>query len=231
MTSRLADRIATLDDETTAEVVRRLESGEPMRELGLPPVDLIAAIARVGLGPEGGEGLPLIRGESGHPRLAASITEASMLGLFPGSPRPARLSLVAGLLQVIDAWEASHTAAQEGDDLGDHVHAPYWHEIAHRREPDPANAHYWARRVGRHPILPTLAQLARPLLEAQADVDASPTARLLAGDAWSPSAFVDLCTQARPGTPTVPLARRLQRLEMLTLLEATAGVLLDRRVG
>ena len=33
--------------------------------------------------------------------------------------------------------------------------------------------------------------------------------------------MIDLCTQARPGTPEETLARRLQRLEMWLLLEAT----------
>lgn len=33
----------------------------------------------------------------------------------------------------------------------------YWHAILHRREPDAANARYWLRRVGRHPVLAEMA--------------------------------------------------------------------------
>ena len=37
--------------------------------------------------------------------------------------------------------------------------------------------------------------------------------------------MIDLCTEARPGTPRETLARRLQRLEMWLLLEATFAAL------
>ncbi len=122
-----------------------------------------------------------------------------------------------------DFWDASHEAAQKADDLGERDFSAYWHGIAHRREPDPGNASYWFRRVGRHPLFPSLAEAARPLLERQGD--ASLTGRLLSGGGWNPSAMIDLCSEAKSGTPRESLARRLQRLEMWLLLEATFGVL------
>ena len=127
------------------------------------------------------------------------------------------------MLQILDFWDASHAAAQEADDLGEHSTAAYWHMVAHRREPDAGNALYWARRVGRHPIFEPLAEDARPLLEAQGI--ASLADRLTPGGAWSPSALIDLATRTRPGAALEALARRLQRLEMIHLLEASLAAL------
>jgi len=219
----MAGRIGGIAGGTSAEVVRRLEAGDPpvavARATGLDAVDLIAAIAREGLGPEGSEGPGLVRGAPAHPRLAGAFSDASMADLLPGSGRPARLALAAGLLQILDHWDASHAAAQEADDSGERVASAYWHMIAHRREPDPGNALYWARRVGRQPILAGLAASARPILEAHGDPGLA--ARLVSGGAWSLSAMIDLAAGARPGTPTAGLARRLQRAEMIHLLGAT----------
>jgi hypothetical protein len=217
--SSLEDRI----EGASGEVVSRLEAGEapgPLAEaLGLGPVDLVAAIARVGLGAERSDGPGLVRASPTHPRLEKALTDDALAALFPSSTRPFRLALAAGLLQILDSWDASHTAAQEADDLGERSTAAYWHMIAHRREPDAGNALYWARRVGRHPIFEDLAKAARPLLEAQGDRTLAD--RLAPAGSWSPSAMIDLATRARPGTPLETLARRLQRLEMIHLLDAT----------
>ena len=210
------DRIET----APPEVVARLEAGESLADLGrstgLGTLDLVAAIARVGLGEDGSLGPTLVQKSPKYPQLVKSITESALTQLFPEADRPACLALQAGLLQILDAWDASHTAAQEADDLGERSTAAYWHLIAHRREPDPGNALYWARRVGRHPIHQTLAEEAAPILQTQNEPNLVP--RLLPGGTWSPSAMIDLATQARPGTPTESLARRLQRLEMVALL-------------
>ena len=205
------------------EVVPRLAAGESpaalARATGLGAVDLVAAIARVGLGDEGSAGPSLVQGSPAHPRLVKALAEPALADWFPGASRPGRLALAAGLLQILDAWDASHAAAQEADDLGERSTAAYWHLIAHRREPDPGNALYWARRVGRHPIHPALAADARPILETQADPALA--ARLIPGGLWSHAAMIDLATHARTGIPAETLARQLQRLEMIALLEAS----------
>ena len=214
-------------EPTSPEVIDRLESGEPpsdlARSLGLAPESLVRSIARVGLGDEGSVGPGLIQGPPAHPRLVQALSDPALAALWPGSARPARLALAAGLLQVLDAWDASHAAAQEADDLGERSTAAYWHLIAHRREPDPGNARYWTRRVGPHPIHPSLAEAALPLLANHP----AEVARLIPGGTWSAPALIDLATKARPGSPMEALARRLQRLEMAALLDASLAAMMD----
>ena len=55
------------------------------------------------------------------------------------------------------------------------------------------------------------------------------TARLAGRDAWDSQAMIDLCTGARPGSDQEILARRLQRLEMRLLLDATVDAIITGR--
>lgn len=206
------------------EILRRLEGGDSPRRvgegLGLAPADLVAALAHAGLGGDASGGPGLVRGAARRPRLAGALAEGAWVALLPEAPLPARLALAAALLQVHDFWDASHAAAQQADDLGERQVSAYWHAIAHRREPDPGNASYWFRRVGAHPILAPLASASRSLLDAHGDP--SLTARLVRGGVWDPFAFVEFCTEAGRDTATTALAREIQRLEMILLLEASA---------
>ena len=162
-----------------------------------------------------------------RPWLKTALEEPAVAKLLPGASRPARLALAAGLLQIHDFWDSSHKAAQAADDLGERGFSAYWHGIAHRREPDAGNAAYWFRRVGRHAIFGPLAQAARPILEGHGDDRW--TARLAGRDAWDSQAMIDLCTGARPGSDQETLARRLQRLEMQLLLDATVDASITGR--
>jgi hypothetical protein len=148
------------------------------------------------------------------------VSEAGLARLLPGASRVSRLALAAGLLQVLDFWDQSHHAAQEADDLGEPRFSAYWHGIAHRREPDAGNAAYWFRRVGRHALFPPLAEAAQPILQEEGGEQTS--AKLIGSGGWNALAMIDLCTAARPGSPQETLARRLQRIEMQLLLDATA---------
>jgi uncharacterized protein (DUF433 family) len=204
-------------------VLMRLEVGEPPERLaegmGLDATDVIAALGFAALGPDGSEGPALVQTRPSRPDLEPALTEPALARLVPQSSRRDRLALAAGLLQLHDFWDASHASAQEADDLGERGVSAYWHGIAHRREPDPGNATYWFRRVGRHPAFVPLLAAARPILLAQDDRGLR--AWLDRPDGWDPFAFIDLCNAARPGSVAATLARRLQRLELKVLLEAT----------
>ncbi len=218
--SQFLDEYAQGNDIQSASVADRLEAGEApsavASALGLSPAGLVAAIARVGLGGEDAEGLPLIRARSVRPQLAAVLArEATLAELFPQASPPDRLALGAGLLQVLDAWDASHHAAQEADDQGETATSAAWHMIAHRREPDPSNARYWARRVKPGTIFSTQATLGTPLLNELAEANPGLVGRL----DWNPLTLIDLVGKIQPGSPETTLVRRLQRLEMLVLLD------------
>jgi hypothetical protein len=214
------------DGRSVPDLIGRLESGERPAAVVAPgavtPADVVAAMAHDALGADDALGLPLVQASPPRPRLERVLSEPAWADVFPRAARPSRLAMAAGLLQLFDFWDASHEAAQEADDLGEREFSAYWHGIAHRREPDPGNAAYWFRRVGRHPVFAALGEAARPLLDQHGD-PALPS-RLFAGG-WNAMAMIDLCSQAQPGSPREILARRLQRLEMWLLLEATFATL------
>jgi hypothetical protein len=215
------------DGRTVSDLIGRLSAGElPGAVIGtgaVTPADVIAALAHDALGGDDSPGLPLVQAKPRNPRLARALSEPVWAKVFPSAASRSRLTLAAGLLQISDFWDASHEAAQKADDLGERDFSAYWHGIAHRREPDPGNAAYWFRRVGRHPVFTPLAEAARPWLDEHGD--SGLTGRLISGGTWNAFAMIDLCTEAQPGTPRETLARRLQRREMWLLLEATYAVL------
>lgn len=187
-------------------------------ELAIEAPDLAASFAHIALGEDDSLGLPLNTTRSDTPRRHVALTEQSWSSLLPHVARPARLALAAALLQVFDHWEPSHEAAQQAGDLGESAVSAYWHGIAHRREPDSANASYWFRRVGPHPVFKPLAKSVEPLLEDYPDL----SRKLIKGGAWDPFAFINFCADGRPSATVANLARRFQRLEMICLLDATA---------
>lgn len=210
------------DGRLVADLLGQLESGELPGAIVAPgavtPADVVAALAVDALGPDGATGLSLVQAAPPRPRLVRVLSEPAWAGVFPRAEHRSVLAMSAGLLQIYDFWDASHEAAQQADDLGERDTSAYWHGIAHRREPDPGNAAYWFRRVGRHRIFPALAEAARPLLDEHGD--AALKSRLLSGG-WDAMGMIDLCARADEGSPRGILARRLQRAEMWLLLEET----------
>ncbi|MCA8996270.1 MAG: hypothetical protein KDA80_04775 [Planctomycetaceae bacterium] len=133
-------------------------------------------------------------------------------------------ALHAGLLQVHDRLDESHSLSQSIEGKGRHRNGDYWHAIMHRREPDYGNSKYWFRRVGQHPVFLELAQLATLACENfdEAFVGEWPS-RLITRTGWDPFAFVDLCQQAErtDGSILGELARQIQWIEMLLLIDRT----------
>lgn len=207
------------------EIVGKLESGETWEglqsSLNVAPADLVAAIGAAALGDDNELGPTLIQTKPERPQLVQALSEPALAAAGIDGDRASRLALAAGLLQIHDFWNASHEAAQASDDLGERATSAYWHAIAHRREPDAGNAMYWFRRVGRHPVFADLDEQARPILEAAMDTSLAAPFTRSAG--WDPSTLVDLASRARSGTAAETLARRLQRLEMRLLVEASAA--------
>ena len=147
---------------------------------------------------------PLPLQQTGEPLPeAASIGGLSSKALFP-SARYAAASH-AGLLLLLRCWDESHRIAQ---DLSS-AEGSYWHALAHRIEPDPGNAAYWFRRVGRHPIFEPLNAFARSILEEE------PVPRWILKDTWDPALFGFWCEDARTakGSDKERTAIRIQQEE------------------
>jgi hypothetical protein len=140
-------------------------------------------------------------------RLAALTPEA----LFSTPIKDADMArlCVAGLWLFHDFLDQCHTIAQE-------IETPtgsYWHAVLHRREPDYGNSKYWWRRVGSHPLLGTLGDVAAPFLSS------NPKTKSLARTPFDPNAFVDLCEAARPATPLEKVCLEIQHLEWQLLFD------------
>jgi hypothetical protein len=100
---------------------------------------------------------------------------------------------LSGLWLAHNFLDQSHTISQGVPTAS----GSFWHGIMHRREPDYANAKYWFRRVGEHPVFPSLASRAGELA-AQHPVD-DRAAFLVDCANWDPFAFVDLCQAVAVG--------------------------------
>jgi hypothetical protein len=138
-------------------------------------------------------------------------------GLFPGQPvgdSDMAKACLAGLWLYNDFLDQSHQLSQSIETgVGS-----YWHGLMHRREPDFANARYWFRRVGNHPVFEELAAQARGIA---GETDLPAPARFLAGQTtWDPFAFIDLCEASLVGNPQLEaLCRRIQQQEWELLFE------------
>jgi hypothetical protein len=106
----------------------------------------------------------------------------------------------AGLWLYFDYLDESHAISQD-------VNTPEgscWHAIMHRREPDAGNSKYWWRKVGSHPVLDRLIELAPSL----------------GYDYTNPLDFVDFCERVRgSGSAEEEVARRAQLLEWQLLFD------------
>jgi hypothetical protein len=128
------------------------------------------------------------------------------------SARTKNLFRAAALL-----WHDHHDAAHAIVQDDPSAEASFLHAILHRREPDPANAAYWLRRVGRHPVYATIA---RRVSEYLAGEEFKRWRDLLVPNGeWDAEGFVDAAYVSNPREYIYPIFQQIQRIEMEALLD------------
>ena len=139
-------------------------------------------------------------------RGAADLGLLTPSELFPHAPFPREA--LSGLWLFLDDLDRSHAISQ---DLST-PEASFWHGIMHRREPDPSNAAYWFRRVGRHAVFPALREAV------------ATAGYRVAGSEWDPFAWIDYWEEARrqPGSAQHRVALAVQRVEWEILFDHCA---------
>jgi len=163
-------------------------------------------VARIlGLDGSGLRPMPLAPSECSSSEARAELNRHKAADLFPNGESPE--GALAGLYLYFSCLDEAHKIAQ---DLNT-TEGSFWHGIMHRQEPDAANAGYWFRQVGRHPIFPELRA------EAQ-------KAGFDAGADWDPFAFIDFfeAARVRPGSQEENLARQVQLIEWKLLFDYCA---------
>lgn len=136
---------------------------------------------------------------------------------FPENDWELPLPVVSGILLWLGDLKRSHEVSQG---LSDHDGA-YWHGLMHRREPDYANAAYWFRRVGNHPIHEPLGRVLQEVKWESGEV-AKWSKEI---SSWDMFWMNDLCQRAR-GNKTSSLIKDLEALqwaEYRLLLDFSAG--------
>lgn len=213
--------------EPVQEVIGKLLANRNLLDItvsmDVSVADLTASLAWLALGEPHDLGPTLTRSTPKHVKLREIVKINAWKPICSRSGSAGLYGLVAGIGQILEFWDLSHQAAQEADDLREGRFANYWHAIAHRREPDYANASYWFRIVGRHPAFAPLWGDVRELLQQERRQDL--IERLGSNNSWDPFAFLDFCRDARPGTADERIARKIQRAEMIVLLEETLAAI------
>jgi hypothetical protein len=128
--------------------------------------------------------VPLERATKGDEE-AGALAGRPADSLFAGVRSPA--GALAGLLLIAGCWPEAHDVASEVDT----PEGCYWHALIHRMEPDTWNSNYWFRRVGQHPLFPTLLE------QAQAITAQATRADIRLGRQWDCKQFNELCEEAR----------------------------------
>jgi hypothetical protein len=156
---------------------------------------------------DGGGNRPMPLAPCGaFPREARSeLAQLSASRLFPHARAPE--AAMSGMFLYFSCLDEAHRIAQDipGSE------GSYWHAIMHRQEPDPGNAAYWFRSVGRHAIFPALREEA-----AAAGFDS--------GAAWDPFRFIDYfeAARSRPGSEEERIAMQVQLSEWQLLFDYCA---------
>lgn len=144
--------------------------------------------------------MPLIQGKEGN------RIHLDSLPLTADEIEKLPLSVQSGILLFLGQWNQAHDIAQD-------LHTPegsYWHAVIHRQEPDAWNSGYWFRRVGAHPVYPSLAKKIHSIESLKGK-----TSEFLLHGKWDPIRFIEFCEKAShsPGSSEENLAIEIQHLE------------------
>jgi hypothetical protein len=156
--------------------------------------------------------IPLVSSKCSSGQARARMKNRTSFDLFPSAASPD--AALSGLWLYFSCSEECHQLAQD-------VASPegsFWHGILHRQEPDSANASYWFRRVGRHPVFAPLHAAAMEIVRRD------PEAEFKLGAEWDPFAFIEFAERAReqPGSPSERAALEIQRAEWQLLFDYCA---------
>lgn len=179
----------------------------PMSTLFIPEVQQLLREYAV-------EPLPLVRAGL-KPKTKVRLADAELL--FPNARDAAAAK--AGLTLQLGDWAGAHEIAQDVASR----EGSYWHAIIHRMEPDYANASYWFRRVGFHPIHEKLLVFAQNLLQER------PIRGWRVESTWSAEGFThwiqELIEQRDASKTTVAVA--LQVAEITDLMSYCAEAIVQ----
>jgi hypothetical protein len=157
--------------------------------------------------------IPLAGGDCVSTAAQQQLNTQTAAILFPNSAAPQ--AAMAGLWLYFSCREEAHKIAQ---DLNT-AEGSFWHGILHRQEPDPANAAYWFRQVGLHPVFPDLRDVALKIKRRYAFAKDLPFK-----STWDPFAFIAYCEDARsrPGCVEEVYAMEVQLAEWQLLFDYCA---------
>jgi hypothetical protein len=179
-----------------------------LKEVDFEPSLYGAEPARIlALDGDGTRPMPLAPAGCGSMEAREELKRWSAQSLFPRAHSPQ--GAMSGLYLYFSCLDEAHTIAQDMHTID----GSFWHGIMHRREPDPGNAAYWFRQVGKHPVFPALRDEAR-------------RQRFGTGKEWNPFEFIDFCESARmrPGSDEEGIAMRVQLVEWQLLFDYCAKV-------
>lgn len=187
----------------------------------LSPVEVAGALALLGLSVNDQQGPPLQRNQPLLPQWHDWLVVKAWRPLFPDAPETALLNLAAGLYQIFDFWDESHSAAQRADDLGEHRLSAHWHAICHRREPDPFNSNYWWNRVGKNPVAGLLTSWVENSLNMVDESTGHLARTLIETGVYSDRAMVSANGSVCNGSNEEKFLRILQKYEFVFVFDVT----------
>lgn len=158
--------------------------------------------------------MPLVCRRSHEDEAARLVQKLNYKSAFENARSPA--GAMGGLLLYCSCFDECHRLVQDLNTK----EGSLWHGILHRQEPDAANARYWFRQAGAHPIFDELNAQASALAGEAVEAGYTPGAR------WEPGAFVEFCERVRrqPGSAAEALALRIQLAEWQLLFSWCAAV-------